>query len=78
MVLNQEMQPVTTEKYLPFQLSRARFASVFGSQIEPLVLTGSAQEEVSVSLSQGVSWVKCHPCTGLVRRFFSTLIRDLF
>ncbi|VDL59699.1 unnamed protein product [Hymenolepis diminuta] len=47
MVLNQEMQPITTEKYLPFQLSRARFASVFGSQIEPLVLTGSAQEETN-------------------------------
>ncbi|VDN97566.1 unnamed protein product [Rodentolepis nana] len=45
MVLSQEMKPVITEKYLPFQLSRARFASVFGPQLEPLVITGSAQEE---------------------------------
>ncbi|KAM7541716.1 hypothetical protein Aperf_G00000001004 [Anoplocephala perfoliata] len=42
-----QLNPVTTEKYVPFQLGRARFASVFGSQIEPLVITGSVQEEVN-------------------------------
>lgn len=42
-----QLHPVTTEKYVPFQLGRARFASVFGLQIEPLVITGSVQEEVS-------------------------------
>ncbi|VDD76619.1 unnamed protein product [Mesocestoides corti] len=37
----------TTEKYLPFQLARVRLSSVFGPQVEPLVVTGSAQEEVN-------------------------------
>ncbi|CDS39445.1 Nucleoporin Nup43 [Echinococcus multilocularis] len=36
-----------TEKYLSFRLSRVRFSPVFGSQIEPLVITGSTQEEVN-------------------------------
>ncbi|VDM30354.1 unnamed protein product [Hydatigera taeniaeformis] len=36
-----------TEKYLSFQLSRVRLSPVFGSQVEPLVVTGSTQEEVN-------------------------------
>ncbi|KAL5967200.1 Nucleoporin Nup43 [Taenia solium] len=36
-----------TEKYLSLQLSRVRLAPVFGSLVEPLVVTGSTQEEVN-------------------------------
>ncbi|VDK32718.1 unnamed protein product [Taenia asiatica] len=36
-----------TEKYLSIQLSRVRLAPVFGSLVEPLVVTGSTQEEVN-------------------------------
>ena len=45
-----QFQTLTTEKYIPFQLSRVRFSPIFGSQIEPLVITGSSLDEVDIWL----------------------------
>ncbi|VDL89652.1 unnamed protein product [Schistocephalus solidus] len=47
MFQQQQIQTVTTEKYLPFQISRVRLAPIFGTQTPPLVLTGTFQEEVN-------------------------------